>query len=136
MADVLTEKQRSFCMSRIKGRDTKPEVTLRKELWRLGFRYRLRSKLPGKPDLVFPKYRAVLFVDGCFWHGCPRHMVRPKTNYSFWADKVRQNKARDRRVNKILKNNGWRVIRVWEHDIRVGKTAGCLNIAKQIKAHN
>src|SRR5690348_11864192 len=83
-SDVHTPAQRSFNMSRIRGHNTKPEVSLRKALWRLGLRYTLNSKLPGKPDLVFPKYRTALFVDGCFWHGCSLHMNWPKNRAEFW----------------------------------------------------
>jgi len=132
MGDVLTPQQRKFCMSRIRGRDTKPEITLRVALWRFGLRYRLRSKLLGKPDLVFARHRTVLFIDGCFWHGCPRHMVNPKTNRSFWLRKIRQNIIRDLKVNRELRTHGWFVIRVWEHDIRGDKQRLAERIHKRI----
>lgn len=80
--------------------------------WRRG------SKLPGRPDFVFPLLRAAVFVDGCFWHGCPRHATQPKTNAAFWRDKIATNKARDRRVNRALRGRGWSVIRIWEHELR------------------
>jgi DNA mismatch endonuclease (patch repair protein) len=105
-------------MSRISGKNTKPEITLRKKLWQMGFRYRLHAKLPGKPDFVFPKYRVAVFVDGCFWHGCPLHAQEPKTNAEFWDKKLLDNKERDRKVNDLLLQNGWIVVRVWEHEIR------------------
>lgn len=117
MADVLTPSQRSYCMSRIRGCDTQPEVRLRKALWHLGLRYRLKSSLPGKPDLVFRSYQVVVFVDGCFWHQCPRHAVAPRTNRAFWRRKLRANVERDRRINKELRRLGWRVLRVWEHSV-------------------
>lgn len=117
MADVLTARQRSFCMSRIRGADTAPEVRLRKSLWALGLKYRLRSRLPGRPDMVLARWRVVVFVDGCFWHQCPRHSVRPKSNAQFWRSKLEGNVARDRRVTAELKKLGWRVIRIWEHDV-------------------
>lgn len=118
MSDVLTPQQRSHCMSRIRGRDTKPEVRLRKALWRLGLRYRLNSKLPGRPDLVFPLYQTAMFVDGCFWHKCPQHAVMPKANRKFWQVKLNANVQRDHGVKRTLSKLGWRVIRVWEHELQ------------------
>lgn len=79
--------------------------------WRRG------SKLPGKPDFVFPKLKTAIFVDGCFWHGCPRHATKPKTNARFWRNKIATNKARDRKVNRVLRAKSWKVIRVWEHEL-------------------
>jgi DNA mismatch endonuclease (patch repair protein) len=104
-------------MVMIRHSDTKPEVKLRKALWRLGLRYRLGSVLQGRPDLVFPRFGAVVFVDGCFWHACSRHMTWPKSNAEFWRKKIQSNKTRDRLVNKRLTGEGWFVLRVWEHEI-------------------
>lgn len=104
-------------MSRIKGKNTKPEIALRKALWALGLRYRLKSNLPGRPDMVFRGKKLAVFVDGCFWHGCPEHYVPPKTNARFWKKKISENIARDRKVDKKLKDLGWTVFRVWEHEI-------------------
>jgi len=81
-------------------------------VWRRG------SRLPGRPDFVFPKLKIAVFVDGCFWHGCPRHATQPKTNAAFWREKIAANKARDRRVNRELRERGWSVLRVWEHELR------------------
>jgi DNA mismatch endonuclease (patch repair protein) len=117
MSDVLTPQQRSYCMSRIKGRDTGPEVRLRKELWRRGLRYRLKSRLLGRPDIVVPRAKVAVFVDGCFWHGCPVHGVAPKNNAAFWAAKIGRNKARDESVSRKLAAAGWMVLRFWEHEI-------------------
>ncbi len=117
MADVLTRQQRSYCMSQIKGRDTKPEVSLRKALWSAGLRYRLNPELPGRPDLVFLRSRLAVFVDGCFWHACPVHSTRPATNAEFWRKKIKSNIRRDKKVNRRLEELGWSVIRVWEHEI-------------------
>ena len=89
-------------MASIRGKDTKPELNLRKELWRTGLRYRIGHGLPGKPDIVFVSQRVVVFVDGCFWHQCPIHATRPKANRRFWQDKLRKNVLRDRRVNVQL----------------------------------
>lgn len=115
--DRMTPEQRRRCMQAIRGKDTAPELRLRKALHAQGFRYVLRSKLPGHPDLVFPSKRVVLFVDGCFWHGCELHAKLPKTNEERWAAKLEKNILRDRRNNDVLKGLGWEVIRVWEHDI-------------------
>jgi len=104
-------------MANIKGKDTKPEIMLRKALWKRGFRYRLHYKLPGKPDIVFVSAKVSVFVDGCFWHGCPEHSTRPKTNRVFWDKKISGNKKRDRAVNRDLKRLSWIVLRFWEHEI-------------------
>lgn len=105
-------------MSRIRGSDTKPELALRSALWRLGLRYRLHVPITGKPDIVFPRYRLVVFVDGCFWHGCPVHGVAPKTRSQFWNEKLGKNITRDLRTTAILETEGWTVLRIWEHEIK------------------
>ena len=117
MGDVMTREQRSRCMSRIRGTDTKPERVLRVALWREGLRYRLRMSLPGKPDLVFRGVRITIFVDGCFWHRCPEHATSPKANASFWQQKIAGNVERDARVNRDLNAAGWLVLRFWEHEV-------------------
>lgn len=115
-------------MSRIRGRDTSPEVQLRSAVWRLGLRYRVNQRVAGiRPDLIFPRSRLAIFVDGCFWHGCPEHYVRPRSSTAdFWASKLMQNTARDERQLKHLQNEGWRVVRVWEHEVRHSPTATAL----------
>ncbi|HBR21063.1 MAG TPA: very short patch repair endonuclease [Nitrospiraceae bacterium] len=119
MADVLTKKQRSYNMSRIKGRDTKPEIRFRKLLFKKGLRgYRLHYRLLGKPDIVFPNRKIIIFIDGCFWHKCPMCFIKPETRTEFWMKKINSNVKRDRKVNKILTNEGWTVLRFWEHDIK------------------
>lgn len=108
-------------MRAVKGRDTKPEVALRKKLHALGFRYRLNVEdLPGKPDLVFPKYKTAVFVHGCFWHGhrCKRGSRQPKQNADYWKEKIARNKARDKKNAKELEKLGWRVITVWECELK------------------
>ncbi|UWR03765.1 DNA mismatch endonuclease Vsr [Ruegeria conchae] len=117
MVDIVTPQVRSKIMSRIRSRNTKPEVVLRKALHNRGFRYRLNSpKLPGSPDIVFPKWRTVLFVHGCYWHrhaGC-RKATNPSSNIEFWKDKFQQNVERDARNIRDLHAAGWRVGIVWE----------------------
>lgn len=120
MVDSLTREQRSAQMSRIRGSNTKLEVLVRKGLHARGLRYRLGgAKLPGRPDIVLPKYRTVVFVHGCFWHGhdCPLYRL-PKTRPEFWADKIGKNRSRDQRVTDELEARGWRVLTVWECSLR------------------
>lgn len=118
MADVHTPEQRSRNMSSIRGKNTKIEVMFRKALWRKGLRYRLKTNLPGKPDIVLSSYKIVIFIDGCFWHGCAQHQNIPATNREFWVRKLNRNKERDIEVNKILRAEGWTVIRIWEHEVK------------------
>jgi DNA mismatch endonuclease (patch repair protein) len=115
MADKMTREQRHRCMSRIRGRDTKPEMVVRRWLWHQGFRYRLCVKaLPGSPDIVMRKWRTAIFVNGCFWHGhrCQKHV--PETNAEFWQEKIKRNRERDARNQALLQAAGWHVIVVWE----------------------
>jgi len=116
-ADVMTPAQRSWCMSRIRGKDTKPELLLRRALWRKGARYRVHSRLPGRPDILFIGKRIAVFVDGCFWHGCPVHGTKPRSNSDFWKNKIEGNIARDVRITNKLKQEGWTVLRCWEHEV-------------------
>lgn len=120
MVDVLTPEQRRCNMSRIRGRDTKPEMLLRRGLHAAGLRFRLHARdLPGRPDLVFPRFRAAVLVHGCFWHGhgCPMCRL-PATRPDFWARKLEGNRARDRRTGEALVRSGWRVMIVWECSLR------------------
>jgi DNA mismatch endonuclease, patch repair protein len=116
--DVLTSRQRSQCMSRIRAKNTGPELAVRKALWALGTRYRIHCAIHGRPDIVFVGARLAVFIDGCFWHGCPVHAVAPKTNRDFWNEKIRKNKTRDRNVRRSLEAEGWLVLRYWEHEVR------------------
>ncbi|HXI88298.1 MAG TPA: DNA mismatch endonuclease Vsr [Parvularculaceae bacterium] len=121
MADVFSKAKRSEVMRAVKGANTKPEVALRKALFARGFRYRLHAKeLPGKPDLVFPKYRAVIFVHGCFWHGhnCARGARTPATNRRYWTGKIERNRTRDKEHGRALAALGWRTHIVWECELR------------------
>lgn len=121
MPDVLTPDQRHRNMAAIHSSSTKPEVKLRHELWRKGFRYRKNDKrLPGKPDIVLSKYKTVIFVHGCFWHGhkgCPSAST-PKTNTAFWIAKITRNQERDQEVWRQLEAKGWFVIIVWECQLK------------------
>ncbi|MEY9419408.1 DNA mismatch endonuclease (patch repair protein) [Bradyrhizobium japonicum] len=119
MADVLTPEQRRLNMSRVRAKNTKPETTLRSALHLRGLRFRIHRKdLPGSPDIVFPRHKIAIFIDGCFWHGCPKHGVRPSTNRKFWVDKIEANRKRDKRASRELRKLGWKVIRIWEHDVK------------------
>jgi DNA mismatch endonuclease (patch repair protein) len=121
MADVLTPQQRSFNMSRIRSRDTRPEMIVRSIVHRMGFRYRLHKKdLPGKPDLVLVRHQKIIDVHGCFFHmhECPYGKVKPATNAEFWQKKRQSNKDRDRRNVELLKKDGWQVLIVWECQTR------------------
>ena len=127
--DVLTPEQRARCMSRNKGRDTTPEVALRKHCWALGLRYALHPKLPGRPDFVFTRAKVAVFVDGCFWHGCPVHYQAPITRSPFWKQKLDSNRERDVRVTAQIEDAGWRVLRFWEHEIRnAAGTSTCARV--------
>lgn len=115
--DVHTPEQRQLNMSAIKGKDTKPEIQVRKALHAQGYRFRLHRKdLPGKPDIVLPKYKTVIFVNGCFWHrhpGC-KYASTPSTNSDFWNAKFEENTARDKRNYAQLEELGWKVVVIWE----------------------
>lgn len=119
---MFTKAKRSEIMSRVRGTGNKrTEVALAKLLRANGITgWRRHYPITGRPDFAFPKQKLAVFVDGCFWHGCPKHATQPKGNRAFWTAKLTANKARDRRVNSELKASGWRVVRVWEHDL--GKT--------------
>ena len=121
MADVHSKSQRSYNMSQIKGKNTKPEILVRKFLFSKGFRYRVNDKrLHGKPDIVLPKYKTVIFVNGCFWHGhkgC-KYFVVPKTRTAWWLAKIEKNRANETKNFSFLKKAGWRVIRIWGCDLK------------------
>lgn len=117
MTDCLSSDQRHVCMSHIRSRDTKPELKVRKWLWNHGYRYRLNVKsIPGKPDIVMRPYRTAIFVNGCFWHGhkgCKYSHI-PKSNIDFWTAKIDRNRRRDQENYRVLQENGWNVIVIWE----------------------
>lgn len=126
MKDRLTKARRSWNMSRIKGKNTGPEKVVRSLLHRMGYRFRLHVKdLPGKPDIVLPRYRTVIFVHGCFWHrhrGC-RNCTTPTNNREFWVNKLEGNVERDRLHTRTLKKLGWKVVVVWECEVEEKPTA-------------
>lgn len=117
--DTVSPNKRSEIMSKIRGKDTKIEVAVRKALFRLGFRYRKNVKnLPGKPDIVLPKYGVVIFVNGCFWHGHKDCLRLPKTHKQYWREKIDANQLRDQKNIRILRKLGWRVFTIWECKIK------------------
>lgn len=135
MVDVLTPEQRQLNMSRIRGRDTKPEMLIRRGLHACGFRYRLQdSKLPGRPDLIFPRYRTVIFVHGCFWHGhnCPLFKP-PKTRQDFWSAKIASNRARDQRAEEALLEQGWRIATIWECSLKGARKLGVDKVIQECR---
>lgn len=129
MADVFTKKKRSWMMSRVHGKDTKPELIVRRILYSLGYRYRLHGKdLPGCPDIILPKHRRVIFVNGCFWHGhvgCDR-AKRPSTNKTFWDQKIDRNVTRDQSNITKLRNAGWDILTVWQCETKNTVEVTCL----------
>lgn len=123
--DTVAPEVRSRIMSRIHSRDTKPERLLRSALHRAGFRFRVHANLPGRTDIILPRRRLAVFVDGCFWHGCPDHYREPGSSVPFWREKVRRNMERDRKVDAELAALGWKVLRLWEHEV-MSDTGSCL----------
>jgi DNA mismatch endonuclease (patch repair protein) len=116
----LRKLTKSEQMARVRSTDTGTEFRLRRALWRQGLRYRVRQRVEGTPDITFPSEELAIFVDGCFWHGCPLHYSAPASNEQFWRAKLERNQARDRRVDQALANGGWKVIRIWEHEVIKG----------------
>ncbi len=138
MADTLTSERRSWNMSRIRGRNTRPELRLRSLLHRAGFRFRLHAKeLPGRPDIVLPKYRTAIFVHGCFWHrhpGC-RNTSAPSTRREFWHDKFEGNVSRDARNRAALQAAGWTVITVWECELKADAEGVTCRLADELRGN-
>lgn len=136
MADVHDKATRSYNMSRIKGKDTKPEMLVRKFLHANGYRYRLHTKdLPGKPDIVLPKYHTVIFINGCFWHGhqgC-KYFTIPKTKTEWWTNKINTNIANDKKAIEALSKDGWKIITIWTCELKPDKLENTLiSILKQL----
>lgn len=135
MIDTVDRETRSRIMAAVRSRDTAPELALRKALHALGFRYGLHGrKLPGRPDIVLPRYRAVIFVEGCFWHGhedCTLYRL-PSTRTEFWTEKVERNRARDVRTRRELDRMGWRHLTVWECALRGKRSPGARTVALKV----
>ena len=130
MVDVLTPEQRQRCMSAIKGKDTRPEMVVRRMVHTMGFRYSLHKKqLPGRPDLVFTRLGKIIFVHGCFWHmhNCRYGRVTPKTNADFWKNKREGNRKRDTRIRRQLRTDDWEILVVWECQTRSKRREWLLN---------
>lgn len=135
MADIVDRATRSRMMSGIRGKDTRIEVAVRKALFARGFRYLLNDRrLPGKPDMVFPKYHAVVFVHGCYWHGHDCALFRlPSSNREFWETKIGANRTRDVRTQQALRDLGWRVAVVWECALRGHGKLGLKEVTRQLE---
>ena len=137
MADKFSKEIRSKIMSKIRGKDTKPELLLRKSIFRRGYRYRINyrfKELNFKPDMVFVSKKLCVFIDGCFWHKCPRCYRTPKTHKKYWLPKIERNVERDRQQDTYLRKNGWKVIRIWEHEINENIQAVVVHITEMIDA--
>jgi len=132
--DTFSKMERSRIMASIKSRDTKSTeikfLSLLKKKHITG--WRRNYPLTGKPDFVFPHFKIVVFIDGCFWHGCPNHCRMPASNVNYWETKIDKNKIRDKKITKALKMKGWQVIRIWEHEIKTGKINTKLNRIKKL----
>lgn len=121
-------------MSRIRAKNTRPEMELRRRLWKAGLRYRIHGPgLPGRPDIVFNRARVAVFADGCFWHACPRHLVWPKTRSAFWRGKIESNVHRDSAVNRKLRQMGWVAERLWEHEIEGSPRRAMLKVQRLVR---
>ncbi len=119
MTDTFSRKKRSEIMRAVKGKDTSLETAVRSALWRRGLRYRKNvPSLPGKPDIVFLGPKVVVFIDSCFWHGCPDHCRMPQSNREYWERKIGRNKQRDTEINQQYEQLEWTVLRVWEHELK------------------
>ncbi|RKD26015.1 very short patch repair endonuclease [Ammoniphilus oxalaticus] len=119
MADKITRQQRSNTMRAVRSQGTKLEQAVTKRLWTMGFRFRKNvQKLFGKPDLAIQKYKVVLFIDSCFWHGCPLHCRMPQSNTAYWQQKIERNRTRDEEVDSYYHEKGWKLLRIWEHDLK------------------
>lgn len=119
MADNLTPEQRHKNMTHIKSTNTKIEKDVTKALWNLGYRFRKNVKgLPGKPDIAIKKHKVVIFLDSCFWHKCPEHFKKPKSNLEYWEPKIKRNVERDAEINSYYQQKSWHILRIWEHEVK------------------
>jgi len=130
LLDNLSKEQRRKVMQSIRSTGTGIENAVSKALWRRGFRFRRNATLPGKPDISIKRRKIVIFVDSCFWHGCPIHGKIPKTNSEYWDEKIERNKKRNEYINNYYSSIGWKVVRIWEHSINADLEATIDEIAK------
>jgi DNA mismatch endonuclease, patch repair protein len=139
MTDIISKEKRSWNMSRIKGKNTKPEILVRSFLHKAGFRFKINDKrLPGKPDIILPKYHTAVFIHGCFWHrhkNC-KYAYSPKTRVAFWGKKFRENIDRDNLVIKKLKKQGWKVAIIWECKIESNLNEEIRKITARLYSYN
>ncbi|WP_439024603.1 very short patch repair endonuclease [Bacillus halotolerans] len=120
--DNVSKEKRSNTMKAVKSKNTKIEKVVSKEIWGRGIRFRKNVKnLKGKPDIAIKKYKIVIFIDSCFWHGCPLHGRIPKSNVEFWNNKIKRNIERDKSINQYYTKKGWNILRIWEHDLNKKK---------------
>jgi DNA mismatch endonuclease (patch repair protein) len=135
MSDNLTPEQRRVTMQAVKSKDSKMEVRFRSALWKSGLRFfKNVNNLVGKPDIVFPRKKVVIFLDSCFWHGCPKHLKLPVTRKEYWEGKITRNHNRDQKVNENYLELGWKVIRFWEHELKEGFQDCVDRVSKEIRA--
>jgi len=116
--DTMTKKQRSYTMSRIRSKWTKPERTIHNYLKGMKIRHKMYPKICGNPDIILSDSKTAVFIHGCFWHGCPRHFRMPKSNKEYWSQKIKSNIRRDKKAEKLLKVQGYRIVKIWEHDLK------------------
>ncbi len=131
MADIFSKEKRSEIMSKVRGKNTGPELLLKGLLDGRVFRYHPEG-VPGSPDFANKKRKMAVFIDGCFWHGCPKCYREPDQNRMFWREKIARNRERDSRINRVLRKDGWKVIRIWEHQIKENPTKVVERIKSQL----
>ena len=132
--DRFSSAIRSAMMSGIQGKNTEPELAIRTRLWKQGLRYRVHPKMIGRPDLAFLGAKVAVFVDGCFWHGCPEHYQAPRSNSAFWKNKLAANRARDAFVSESLLALGWHCVRFWEHEVEDGPDRCAKMVMKAVRS--
>jgi DNA mismatch endonuclease, patch repair protein len=136
MADNVSPEKRRDTMRAVKSKDSKMEIKFRSALWKLGLRFfKNVNTLVGKPDIVFPRKKIVVFLDSCYWHGCPQHLRLPSSNQEYWIKKIERNKNRDNQVNEEYLKTGWRVIRFWEHELKENFES-CVDKVKKEVSYN
>lgn len=134
MADTFTKQQRSRIMAAIRGRGNKATELLLARLFRKGglTGWRRHPKMLGRPDFIFAKERVAIFVDGCFWHGCPKHCRMPASNQKYWTTKIQRNKSRDRQIRATLRAQGWKVVPIWEHQLKANPRRMLNRVARRL----